>query len=79
MTRFIGLPKIKALILSAVPVMICCLLSFGVHNMCGVIRQFRVESRGLSALIGSVKTTSTAAAYILPLLSASARSRSFMS
>ena len=30
----------NACIFSAVPVMMRCLLSFGAHDMCGVIRQF---------------------------------------
>ena len=42
--------------------------------MCGVMWQFRAESSGLSCAGGSVESTSTAAAAILPLLSASARS-----
>ena len=52
--------------------------SRGAQLMWGVMRQFLAVSRGLSAGMGSASATSTPAARSLPLLRASATSRSTM-
>ena len=79
LTEVTGLPFAHSRMLSAVISMILCLASFVAQEMCGVIMQFLAFKSGLSAFIGSVDTTSTAAAYTLPLSRASARSYSLTS
>ena len=62
LTTLTGEPKIHDWIFSAVISMMRWRASFAAHEMCGVIMQFLAPSSGLSASIGSVLTTSTAAA-----------------
>ena len=67
LTTLIGCPSSHARMLSAVVSMIRWRLSFGAQEMCGVMMQFLARSRGLSERMGSVDTTSSAAAATLPL------------
>lgn len=73
-TTFCGLPSTYVLRFSAVMSMILWRAAFAAQEICGVMRQFFALRSGLSPLIGSVETTSSPAAYTLPLFSASARS-----
>ena len=53
-TTFCGFPARKARMFSAVVSMIRWRLSFGAHEICGVMMQFFAVRSGLSARIGSV-------------------------
>src|SRR5207302_1742156 len=75
-TTLVGLPSRKATRLSTVARNSRCRASWVAQAMWGVIRQRGAVNNGLSARIGSVETTSTAAPARRPLLRASTRSSS---
>ena len=61
-TTLTGLPSTKDLMLSAVMSMIRWRAAWAAQLMCGVMMQFFALRSGLSALMGSVETTSRPAA-----------------
>ena len=76
LTTFTGVPAKNAFKLSTAIAISRARDSLGAQAICGVIIQFLAVNNGLSASIGSVATTSTAALYTLPLFNAAARSSS---
>ena len=78
-TTLTALPSTNAFKLPAAMLISRWRASNVAHAMCGVIWQLRAVSSGLSGAGGSVESTSTAAAAICPLLSASASACSSMS
>ena len=66
---FWGVPFIKlSRFLIAMSISLC-LVSKGAQAMCGVITQFGASFKGQSLLIGSLHSTSSAAAAMVPLSS----------